>query len=241
MISYHGTPTGGPKIDSPRFLKGRHALVSFAHPDDLPVVADCCASFILDNGAFTFWKGGNTPNWGKYVEWVDLWSRHPGFDWAIIPDVIGGTEEENRDLIFSFMGKIAMGVPVFHMHESFEHLKWLIGGFSRIAIGSSGQWPTPSTKPWWIRMEQIMDVLCDDHGRPIVKIHGLRMLDPMIFSRLPLSSADSCNATINSGSISRFGMYVPPTVSQRAEVIAARIEHHNSAAIWERTNQLTLW
>lgn len=39
MIHYHGTPVGGSRVDASRFLTARHALVSFAHPDDMPVVA----------------------------------------------------------------------------------------------------------------------------------------------------------------------------------------------------------
>jgi hypothetical protein len=237
VISYHGTPLGGPRIDAPRFFKGRHAMVSFANQDDLGVVADCCASFVLDNGAFTMWKKGIQPDWNEYVLWTRELSHHPGYDWAIIPDVIDGDDEQNRDLIFEFGRKIPMAVPVYHMHESFEHLNWIIGGYKRIAIGSSGQWPTPGTRSWWDRMAEIMNFICDDNGRPKVKIHGLRMLDPQIFSRLPFASADSCNAAINSGSLSRFGIYTPPTVSQRAEVIASRIEYHNSASVWEETTQ----
>lgn len=77
-----------------------------------------------------------------------------------------------------------------------------------------------------------MAVACDKDGRPRTKLHGLRMLDPEIFTRLPLSSADSVNAAVNGGSVSRFGMYVPPTAAQRAEVIAERIESNNSAHLW---------
>lgn len=58
------------------------------------------------------------------------------------------------------------------------------------------------------------------------------MLDPAIFQLL--ASADSANAAVNGGSISRFGMYVPPTAGQRANVIADRIESHNSSPIWQR-------
>lgn len=79
-----------------------------------------------------------------------------------------------------------------------------------------------------------MNELCDDEGRPPCRLHGLRMLDPQVFSRLPLASADSTNAAVNSGSLDRFGSYVPPTASQRAAVIAERIEAHNSAAGWLR-------
>jgi hypothetical protein len=61
------------------------------------------------------------------------------------------------------------------------------------------------------------------------------MLDPRVFSKLPLSSADSTNAAVNSGSLSRFGSYLPPTSAQRAAVIAERIEAHNSSGIWCQT------
>ena len=77
-----------------------------------------------------------------------------------------------------------------------------------------------------------MEVMCDEQGRPKCKIHGLRMLDPDVFTRLPFSSADSTNAAVNCGAISRFGMYPAPTSSQRAAVIAERIESHNSAPVW---------
>jgi hypothetical protein len=82
-----------------------------------------------------------------------------------------------------------------------------------------------------------MNAICDDKGRPICKLHGLRMLDPDIFTKLPLSSADSTNAAVNSGSLSRFGSYLPPTAAQRAEVIAERIEANNSAPVFIDTQE----
>ena len=85
-----------------------------------------------------------------------------------------------------------------------------------------------------------MNAICDEQGRPACRLHGLRMLDPAIFSRLPLASADSTNAAVNGGSISRFGMYPAPTAGQRAEVIASRIEACNSAAVWQRETQLEM-
>ena len=90
-------------------------------------------------------------------------------------------------------------------------------------------------------MADAMDAICDEHGRPLCRLHGLRMLNPDIFTRLPLASADSTNAAVNCGSVSRFGMYTPPTAAQRAAVIAERIEAHNSAATWVRAgNQAAL-
>jgi hypothetical protein len=89
-------------------------------------------------------------------------------------------------------------------------------------------------------MDEALAIACDSDGRPLCKLHGLRMLNPDIFTRIPFSSADSCNAAINAGSTKRFGMYMPPTAQQRADVIASRIEASNSAAIWQRFHQITL-
>lgn len=52
-----------------------------------------------------------------------------------------------------------------------------------------------------------------------------------------LRGADSTNAAVNSGSLARFGMYPPPLRSQRAAVIADRIEGTNSPAVWTPSGQ----
>ena len=234
MIHYHGTPIGGTHTDAARFLSGRHALVPFSYQVNLPIVMDVCQTFCLDNGAFTAWKKGGVVDFDAYCKWVNSVRMHPGFDWCLIPDVIDGTEDDNRDLVTKWLriGSRAKGVPVWHLHESLAWLEWLVENFEIVALGSSGQWSSPGTTDWWKRMDAAMSVTCDAQGRPKCKLHGLRMLDPAIFSRLPLSSADSTNAAVNCGSLKRFGMYLPPTASQRAEVIAERIEANNSAAIY---------
>lgn len=231
MIHYHGTPVGGTRMDVSRFLAGRHALVPYPRQDDMGAVAEVCKSFVFDNGAFSVWKRGEVLDVEGYTRWCEQWLRHPGFEWALIPDVIEGDEADNDALLrdWPFAG---YGVPVWHMHESLDRLDRLCRGYRTVALGSSGQWPTPGTDSWWQRMGEAMASACDADGRPRCKLHGLRMLDPEIFTRLPLSSADSVNAGQNSGAVNRFGSYVPPTASQRADVIAARVEAHNSAPRW---------
>lgn len=234
MIHYHGTPIGGSRQDAARFLVGRHALVPWFRRDDMGAVAEFCQTFCFDNSAFSVWKTGGQLDVAGYIAWCEEWHRHPGFDWALIPDVIDGSEEENDALIEQWPANIR-GVPVWHMHESIERLLYLALEWPTVAIGSSGQWRTPGTAAWWQRMGEAMTALCDEQGRPPCKLHGLRMLDPAIFSKLPLSSADSTNAAVNCGSLSRFGSYLPPTATQRAAVIAERIESQNSAALWDTT------
>ena len=233
MKAYHGTPVGGSRQDVARFLMGRQALVPFPRQDDMGVVAEVCRSFVFDNGAFTVWNQGGQLDVPGYIAWCEEWHRHPGFDWALIPDVIDGDEAANDALIADWPRHIA-GAPVWHLHESIDRLVRLGNEWPVVALGSSGQWRTPGTAAWWGRMTEALNGLCDEQGRPPCKLHGLRMLDPTIFTKLPLASADSTNAAVNSGSLDRFGMYLPPTAAQRAAVIAERIEAHNSAPVWTR-------
>lgn len=233
MTPYHGTPGGGSRQDVARFHIGRHALVPYPRQDDLGVVAEVCQSFVFDNGAFSVWKRGEVLDVAGFTRWTDEWHRHPGFDWALIPDDIEGDEADNDALLRDWPAHLKeAGVPVWHLHESIGRLQRLCREWRTVALGSSGQWATPGTAAWWGRMTEAMNAICDEQGRPMARLHGLRMLDPAIFSKLPLASADSTNAAVNSGSLDRFGMYLPPTAAQRAAVIAERIEAHNSAAVW---------
>jgi hypothetical protein len=60
------------------------------------------------------------------------------------------------------------------------------------------------------------------------------MLDPMIFTKLPFSSADSTNIGRNVGIDSKWknGNYPPPTKEARAQIMRARIESHNAPSTW---------
>ena len=235
MIHYHGTPIGGKPVEKAIFFTGKHCLVSYFYQDDLPLVAECCQSFVFDSGAFSVWKKGGTLDLEGYLDFCIQYQKHPGLDWVLIPDVIDGSEIENDIHVDMWEGRYPteMSVPVWHVHESLERLTDLAKAFPRVALGSSGKFSSPGSKVWWARMNDVMAHITDEHGRPMCKLHGLRMLDPKVFSRLPLASADSVNAAMNSGAKDRFGMYVPPSRAQRAQVIAARIEQYNSAATWE--------
>lgn len=234
MIHYHGSPISGPADHAASFFVGRHALVSFEYPESLPLVAETCQSFAFDNGAYTSWRSGRDLDVGAVADWVGEWMHHPAFDWALIPDVIDGDEEANDRLVADWRHPPAISVPVWHLHEPISRLERLCRAFPRVALGSSGQWSSPGSTNWWTRMAVVMDAICDAHGRPPAKFHGLRMLDPDIFRFLPLASADSTNAAVNAGSLGRFGQYPPPSAAQRATVIADRIEQHSSAPIWHR-------
>ncbi len=213
-------------------------MVSYAMPRKLSIVADTAQSFALDNGAFSFWRSGKETDWDGYYCFVESWRKHPAFDWALIPDVIGGTEEENEQLVKKWPFHSSAGVPVWHLHESIDYLLRLCAVFQRVAIGSSGEFSRIGSIKWWGRMTQAMNAICDSDGRPPVKLHGLRMLDPNIFTQFPFSSADSTNVARNHTLDNRWnGTYQPRDKNTRALVIANRVEHFNSSPSWKKRHE----
>lgn len=233
MIHYHGLPIT-PDTCARAAVNAGHAFVSFRYPDQLGLAVEVAQSFAVDCGAFSAWKAGEEiSTWEPYYAWVREVARIPSCDWAIIPDVIDGSESDNDRLIAEWPEDLKFyGVPVWHMHETLSRLYTLATTFPRIAIGSSGAFSTIGNFRWWNRIAEAMRTVCID-GRPICKLHGLRMLDVDVFSRLPFASADSTNIARNIGIDSRWtGAYSPPTKDARAQIIRARIESANAADSW---------
>lgn len=232
MIHYHGLPMT-PTQDMVKAFAGRHAMVSFEHTQQIEIAAEVCQSVVLDNGAFSAWKSGKPLDFNGYVEWVTKWLKHPAVEWCLIPDVIDGTEGQNDMILHRWPHGLLGGVPVYHMHEDLERLERLVGRYPRVALGSSGEFAEIGTASWWARMNEMMRVACDADGMPKTKLHGLRMLDPVVFSHVPLGSADSCNVARNVGIDSRWhGPYAPKTKGMRALLLMDRIENHASAHRW---------
>jgi hypothetical protein len=238
VIHYHGTPIT-PSTAALRAYGGGHAFVCWVHPEQIGLVFEICQSFAVDNGAYPAWRSGEPiTDWSRYYAWVAELHRYPSFDFAVIPDVIDGDEAANDALIAEWPWREAapwVGAPVWHMHESLDRLERLAGTFPRICIGSSGEFAQIGSPKWWVRMAEAMDALCDRDGRPICKIHGLRMLDPKIVTRFPLSSGDATTVARNIGIDSKWkGPYTPPTKESRAQVLRERIEAHQSPIFWHR-------
>lgn len=230
MNHYHGGPIT-PETCALRAWRGRHAFISFAHPEQLKLAADVCQSFAVDNGAFTAWKaaGRNKIDWRDYYEFVARWKNHPGFDFAIIPDVIDGGEAENEALLDEWPHGDFHGVPVWHMNESDERFIRLCNEYPRVAIGSCGEYDVKRPNLAVSRMKDLIRHVTDDFDQPITKLHGLRMLNPLIFTKLPLASADSTNVARNIGIDKAWtGAYAPSSKETRAALLVERIESHNS-------------
>lgn len=228
MIHYHGLPMT-PTAEMLHAFGGRHAMVSFEYPDQIDLAAEICQSIVLDCGAYSAWKQGKAHDFSGYAAWCGHWLKHPAVDWCIIPDVIDGDEAQNQQLVEAWPHDRARSVPVWHYHETLTRLLWLCSEFPRVALGSSGAYADPGSPSWWARTADAMRWICDEEGRPMTKL----MLDPVIFSHLPLSSADSCNVARNIGIDAKWnGPYAPRSRWMRALILMDRIERHASAARW---------
>ena len=184
----------------------------------------------MDNGAFTVWRNGQ-PRTGRRI--TRGWKSGPTIPvpTALIPDVIDGNEEANDALVEAWPFRGRLGVPVWHMDESIERLGRLAQEWPCVAIGSSGEWRTPGTHHWWQRMGKAMDEVCVG-GRPVCKLHGLRMLHPGIVPFIPMASSDSAYVSIKTGRANWGGCYRDASPEVKASVLTARVEAYQSAPVW---------
>lgn len=188
------------------------ALVSYAHSryKQIDKILPLCKSMVIDCGAFTFYQRGTKVGdsfWSGYYQYV---LKYIGVvDWFIIPDVIGGSEEENDKMILKVPSSLRhKGVPVWHTNESLGRLGRLCSEFERVAIGAVREHKPVATNPKGKKvLEDAFNYIYCDKGFD-VKVHGLAMLDGRVLGRLPFDSADSAFVATN----------VPKTKNQMPEV-----------------------
>lgn len=193
MIHYHGTPITPAEVRNQ--LAGRCLCVRYGEHRDVEWAHSHGQSVMLDNGAFSVWTKGREPDWSGFYDWCARWLEFPT-TWAVIPDVIEGTEEENdRMLVAWFQTRLPRGAPVWHMHESLERLRRLCHAYERVCIGSSGAYTTIGTEAWHRRMTEAMNAACGSGPVP-VWLHGLRMMS-LSGSEYPLASVDSTDIARN--------------------------------------------
>lgn len=221
MIHYHGTPiTPRPKLLE---LAGRCFCVSFAHPRDVEVCHELGQAVMLDNGAFTFWTTGRRVNWSVYYAWCERWLEYRT-TWAVIPDVIDGTERQNDVLLRAWpLGD--RGAPVWHMHEPIQRLIRLAGEWPRVCLGSSREYRSVASPTWHCRMAAAMTALCGSGPAP-VWLHMLRGLR-LAGSRYPFASADSTNIARNHA-----GAKTRQLEPQSPRTMAERIDRRQCSPRW---------
>lgn len=190
-IHYHGTPLT-PRSELFK-MAGKHFCVSHANPSDAEWCLANGQSVMLDNGAFSQHTRGQATNWKKFYDWVGPKLGHP--HWAVVPDVIGGSVEDNLTLIREWPHRRELSCVVWHMHEPIAHLLELTQmGFGKIAFGSSGAYWQVGSEVWERRADEAFNALATNG--PIPWVHMMRGL-ALCGDRWPFASADSVNVARN--------------------------------------------
>ena len=189
MIHYHCADIN--PSDRLLDLAGRHLLVSHAYPRPVAWAHQVAQSVVLDNGAFSVWRGGKTADWSAYYAWADEWLDCPT-TWAIIPDVIDAGEAAQDDLIAQWPHGLK-GAPVWHLDEPIERIERLADNWPRICLGSAGAFATVGNDAWHRRMTEAFNRL-SRRGR-LPELHGLRMQG--VGHLYPFYSVDSADIARN--------------------------------------------
>lgn len=193
VIHYHGTPIT-PKAELQK-MSGRNFCVSYYRPDNLKTCLEIGQSVMLDNGAFSAYTKGVKINIKDYYRWLEPILVHP--HWAVVPDAIGGTVEDQHKLLVTWPREtISMdfAAPVFHLHLPLKHLWFLCNAYPKVCLGSSGEYWNVGSPSWCGRMDEIFNYLSKRNWMPW--LHGMRMLSQMS-GGWPLASADSTNVAQN--------------------------------------------
>ena len=215
MLHYHGTPiTPRAQLEQ---MAGRMFCVSYAAPQDLATCLRIGQSVMFDNGAFSAKTRGVEFNDVGFIRWVEPVLAHP--HWAVVPDVIDGTVDQQRELVKRWPFGRELGAPVWHLGLPIEYLLELCDQWGRVCLGSAGAYWQIGTSSWCRRMDEAFNSMSIVFGR-LPWIHGLRMLN-QASGPWPLASADSTNIGRNY----KDGIVCP-------DCMARRIDSINPPTLW---------
>tara|TARA_R100000406_G_scaffold94083_1_gene85223 strand:- start:111 stop:794 length:684 start_codon:yes stop_codon:yes gene_type:complete len=191
MIHYHGTPIT-PMSELSK-MAGKHFCVSFEDHRDIDWCVKNGQSVMLDNGAFSAFTKGKTIDFKAYEEWIEPYLYPP--NWAIIPDVIDGSVEEQKELMkmFSHLPNHLVS-PVWHMSLPINWLLELADNFPRFCFGSSGKYWQVGSSVWCRRADEAWNELTKrGHKSWVHMMRGLALCGDVY----PFASADSTNVARN--------------------------------------------
>jgi hypothetical protein len=170
-------------------LRGRCFCVSHAHASPVELAHKYGQSVMLDNGAFSKWKSNRATDWSGFYAWCDKWISCPT-TWAVVPDVIDGSEAEQDALLRQWPFERNRAAPVWHMNESLGRLVHLISqDWFCVCIGSTSRYKDVMSDLWQRRMDEIWDGIAMSYKRTprVHMLRGMAVLD----QRWPFFSVDS--------------------------------------------------
>mgnify|MGYP003655416597 FL=1 len=210
MIHYHGTPL----TPNSELLKmaGKHFCVSYANPENADWCFKNAQSVMWDNGAFTSYTQGQEFDLKGFVSWVEEFLYPP--HWGVVPDIIGGTVEDQKKLMREWPYSKELSAPVWHMNLPLDWLLEIADNYPRFCFGSSGQYWQVGSDAWCRRCDEAWNELTRRNYRPWV--HMMRGLS-LCGDVWPFASADSTNVARNFKNIGH--QVCPERMSRRIESI----------------------
>src|SRR5215472_6713327 len=168
---------------------------------------------LVDNGAFSHWKSGGKMD-DAYIDGFINWAKNIADRCpqavVVIPDVIGGSWEQNQKLIEEWDYALSdRSMVMWHLDEP---INILIGrlkqGWPWLGIGSSGEYKDVGTEKWHARMREVFAAIdawerdwAQPNGYVRPRIHLMRAQSQ---SHLyPVDSSDSTNLAVNHNRQSR--------------------------------------
>lgn len=190
MIHYHGTPLT-PRRELLK-MAGKNFCVSFANPQDAEWCLAHGQSVMWDNGAFSAFTQGRKFDPLEFARWVGPRLGHP--HWAVVPDVIDGSVDDQRIAAKSWPHPRELSAPVWHLALPIDWLLELADEWPRVCFGSSGAYWQVGSAKWERRADEAFNALERRGLRPWV--HMLRGM-ALAGDRWPFASVDSVNVARN--------------------------------------------
>jgi hypothetical protein len=191
-------------------LAGSSFCVSFANKrnvEDAIRLVGADGMLMVDNGAFSIYRAGGRTYDESMLEEFEAWAadilaRCPHAV-AVVPDVIGGTEAENLELIRLWWLDPERSMVVWHLNESLEHLTYLCEmGFAHVAFGSAGEFWKIGTPAWHARITEALAAIDRwvSEGEGAYVRPRVHMMRAMSMAHLyDFDSSDSTNVAKNHG------------------------------------------
>jgi hypothetical protein len=222
-------------------LAGASFCVSFAAPDQLDLCMQLLAPesiLLLDNGAYSHWKSGEGQiDREIYWDWSNTAQECSELAIAVIPDVIGGSEEQNwleaaYALREGYSEYPERTMFIWHMDESLERLRDAARLFNFIGIGSCAEYDIQKYPEKYLkRLEAAYVTLAYvemrwDHRPYVHLMRGISMLAQVPWAQ----SADSTNIARNHHRHEHLPQHVREmglALIRKLERERARLKHDN--------------
>lgn len=168
-------------------------------------------SVMFDNGAFSAHTRGAPLDVAAFYRWVEPRLGHP--HWAVVPDAIDGSVEQQRAMAATWPFPRHLGAPVWHLGLAVDYLLELADEWPHICFGSTAQYWQVGSDAWARRCDEAFNELAKRH-RHLPWVHMLRGLS-LCGDRWPFASADSVNVARNF----KDGSLCPERMARRIDAV----------------------